>query len=81
MIKKSEVEARLRKTYEKEVERLEETIDAALVTQDLPIRISVEGISRVAIVVIKEKYEREGGYTVTRSFGDQREPCNDLVLS
>jgi hypothetical protein len=80
MIKKSEVEARLRKTYEKEVERLEKTIDAVLVTADLPIRISVEGISRTAIDAIKEKYEREGGYTVMRSFGDQRDPCNDLVL-
>ena len=81
MIKKNEVEARLRKTYEKEVERLEELIDAMLITQDLPIRISVEGISRAAVDAIKEKYAREGGYTVTRSFGDQREPCNDLVLS
>lgn len=81
MIKKSEVEERLRKTYEKDVERLEQTIDSILVKQNLPIRVSVEGFSRVAIDAVKEKYEKEGGYAVKREFGDQRDPCNDLVLS
>jgi isopropylmalate/homocitrate/citramalate synthase len=81
MIKKSEIEDKLRKTYEEEIERLEKAIDKALSTNRIPMRISVEGFQKVSIETIKEKYEKCGGYTVQRSFGDQRDPCNDLLFS
>lgn len=81
MIMKSEIELQLRKTHEEEIQRLERMIDAALVTKGIPLRISVEGFLRVSIDAIKEKYEKDGGYEVVRSLGDQRDPCNDLVFT
>lgn len=81
MIKKSDAQARLQRTYEAEIEALEKRIDERLVEQELPLRFAVNNCAGPVIKAIMEKYQKEGGYTVRLDHGDQREPCCDLVFS
>jgi hypothetical protein len=82
MIKRADVAKRQEETHDEEIKRLETAIDKALsVANGLPLRMKVDGYSGVAIKKITQKYETEGGYTITRDYGDQRDPANDLVLA
>jgi hypothetical protein len=82
MLPKNQIVSRQRNARAAAIKDLENKIDKALETADgLPVTVDVDGVDLTVVNAVKEKYEKEGGYTVRISTGDQREWFKNLVLA
>lgn len=82
MLPKNQIVSRQQNARAAAIKDLENKIDKALETADgLPVTVDVDGVDLTVVNAIKEKYEKEGGYTVRISTGDQREWFKNLVLA
>lgn len=81
MIYKKDLLEKEKKRDKKHILMLEKRIDSELKKKKMPVSVPVDDFEHSAIEAIKQRYEDEGKFTVTRNFGCAREPCNELVFS
>lgn len=81
MIYKKDLLEKEKKRDKKHILMLEKRIDSELKKKKMPVSVPVDDFEHSVIETIKQRYEDEGKFTVTRNFGSAREPCNELVFS
>ena len=81
MIYKKDLLEKYKKRDKKHILTLEKRIDSELKKKKMPVSVPVDDFEHSVIETIKQRYEDEGKFTVSRNFGSAREPCNELVVS
>ena len=83
MIKKSELKTQNQITRENRLRWLEERIDDALKTTDLPVHVPVADFANETIEEIVEKYVTIGEYNIEKRFDNSysRTRCTQIILS